>query len=123
MIQGKYIYSADKNEIKGVVLAQNRTVATGRLYWENQIYYIDDVTVCKEEQGKGYGDFIVKMLVDKAFREGTGEVIIYSPYMVAAFFEKIGFTSVKNEKEDEKQKEAKVKLRLRQEDLLRKCQK
>lgn len=100
MIQGKYIYSADKNEIKGVVLAQNRTVATGRLYWENQIYYIDDITVCKEEQGKGYGDFIVRMLVNKAFREGTREVITYSPYRLAAFFEKIGFKLAKNEREE-----------------------
>lgn len=99
MIQGKYIYSADKNEIKGVVLAQNRTVATGRLYWENQIYYIDDITVCKEEQGKGYGDFIVRMLVNKAFREGTREVITYS-YRLAAFFEKIGFKLAKNEREE-----------------------
>lgn len=72
----------------------NRTipVASGRLYkMEEEDYKIGRIVVVKEERGQGFGDFIVRMLVDKALMMGADRVIVGSQPHAVRFYEKIGF--------------------------------
>lgn len=72
----------------------NRTipVASGRLYkTEEEDYKIGRIAVIKEERKQGFGDFIVRMLVDKALMMGADRVIVGSQPHAVQFYEKIGF--------------------------------
>lgn len=73
----------------------NRTipVATGRLYkiGDGEDYKIGRIAVKKEERGQGFGDFIVRMLVDKGLMMGADRVIVGAQPHAIKFYEKIGF--------------------------------
>lgn len=73
----------------------NRTipVGAGRLYKTDngEEYKIGRIAVKKEERGQGFGDFIVRMLVDKALMMGADRVLVGSQPHAVAFYEKIGF--------------------------------
>lgn len=76
---------------------ENKPVATGRLLFGDNNFRIGRVAVLKEERGKYYGDFVVRMLADKAFLMGAEEVSLCSMCNVQHFYEKIGFESVGDE--------------------------
>lgn len=71
----------------------NKPVATGRVYHDGKHYRIGRIAVLKEERGKYYGDFVVRLLANKAFLAGAEEVIIYAQVSAVPFYEKIGFIS------------------------------
>lgn len=68
-----------------------RHVATGRLYKKQDETIIDKIGVIKEEQRKKFGELSVRMLVDKAFRNGANEVFVYACEDNVGFFQQIGF--------------------------------
>ena len=76
------VYTTDTNK---------RPVATGRVYFDGQNYRIGRVAVLKEERGKYYGDFAVRMLANKAFLAGASDIFIHAQTSVKSFYEKIGF--------------------------------
>lgn len=69
----------------------NKPVATGRVYHDGNSYRVGRIAVLKNERGKYYGDFIVRLLVNKAFLSGAEEVVISAQTKVVPFYEKIGF--------------------------------
>ena len=72
-------------------------VATGRLIFLDDMFKIGRIAVKKEHRGKKYGDFIVRMLVDKAFSMGAKEVFVGAQEHAIPFYEKIGFERVDDE--------------------------
>lgn len=75
---------------------KSQPVAVGRLYtkMENISFtcmQIGRIAVRKSERGQGYGDFVVRMLVDKAFQMGAETVRVGAQKHAIAFYEKIGF--------------------------------
>jgi predicted GNAT family N-acyltransferase len=68
-----------------------KAVATGRLLYDGTICRIDQLAVLKEYRGQYYGDFIVRMLLDRAFRADIKEVILDTEEACTEFFRKIGF--------------------------------
>jgi len=70
---------------------QKTPVASGRIMFDGSRCVIDQVAVLKEYRNKKYGDFAVKMLLNKAFTSGIEKVELYSPEKVMGFFETIGF--------------------------------
>ncbi len=70
-----------------------KPVATGRVYHDGKNYRIGRIAVLKEERGKYYGDFVVRLLVNKAFMAGAEEVVIDAQVKAIPFYEKIGFYS------------------------------
>ena len=80
-----------KHVIIYVGCSKPQPVATGRLCKDKNETIIDKVAVMKEEQRKKYGELSVRMLVDKAFRNGTDEVFAYANEKTIVFFQKIGF--------------------------------
>ncbi len=111
----------DSQAIHGLVEDNGRYVATGRIikYGDN-IFKLGRVAVLKEERGKGFGDFVVRMLCDKAFILGAKEIVAGVQLHAVEFYEKIGFV-----KFGEEFYEANIKhimMKLTQEDICKKCQ-
>lgn len=73
-----------------IVFEKNEPIATGRLLTQDN-YVVDKVCVIKDKRKKYFGDLVVKMLLDKAFKIGAIEVFAYVPTSIIGFFEKIGF--------------------------------
>jgi len=78
------IGSTDREETKKIV-------AVGRIIFDGDSYKIGRIAVLKEERGKDYGDFVVKMLIQKAFLNGGKEVYVDSQEHAVGFYKKIGF--------------------------------
>lgn len=96
------IDETDETAIQAVVYKDiNRTipVGTGRLYKisNGADYKIGRIAVKKEERGQGYGDFIVRMLVDKALLMGADRVLVGSQPQAIEFYKKIGFRPIGEE--------------------------
>ena len=70
---------------------ESRPVATGRICLEDGGCRIGKIAVLKEERGKRYGDFVVRMLVNKAFLSGNRRVTVSAISTARRFYEKIGF--------------------------------
>lgn len=92
------VYKSDQlnNAQKDVNNTENISVATGRIVYDGEKCIIGNVAVLKEYRGKEYGDFTVKMLLNKAFTAGINEVTVYSFQNTVGFFEKVGFHIVDN---------------------------
>lgn len=78
-------------------LNDQKIVGTGRLIFLGDHYKINRVAVRKEYRGKKYGDFIVRMLLDKAVTMGAKEVYADVPEQIVPFYEQIGFVSEEKE--------------------------
>ena len=48
----------------------------------------------KEYRHKGYGDFVVRMLIDKAFTMGAKEIFVDAQLHAVDFYKTIGFRPV-----------------------------
>lgn len=67
-------------------------VACGRMYpLSENVFKIGRVAVLKEERKQGYGDLIVRMLVDKAFLMGAEKVVVGAQLPAVGFYKTIGF--------------------------------
>ena len=89
----------DETAIQAVVYKDiNRTipVGVGRLHriGTDGEYKIGRIAVKKEERGCGYGDFIVRMLVDKGLMMGADRVLVGAQPHAISFYQKIGFRPV-----------------------------
>lgn len=71
--------------------AYTEPAAVGRLIITEDGYKIGRIAVKREARKHGYGDFIVHMLVDKAFQAGAEKVIVGARPEAVMFYKKIGF--------------------------------
>jgi predicted GNAT family N-acyltransferase len=81
----------DENCIIAIAYFEKKAVATGRLLFDGQDYLISKIAVLQEYRGNNYGDFIVRMLIDKAIKFGATKINVISQLPAKAFYEKIGF--------------------------------
>ena len=72
-------------------------VATGRIIYDGTVCIIDKVAVLKENRGRKYGDFTVKMLLSKAFTSGINDVMTKTISEAQGFFRTIGFANDREE--------------------------
>ena len=116
----------DETAIHAVVYKDNEwkePIAVGRLYptEKSKVFKIGRIAVEQNERGQGYGDFVVRMLLDKGFQMGAEEIIVGAQEKAIAFYEKIGF-----QKTGESYLDALVLhtvLSIRQSLICRECQK
>jgi predicted GNAT family N-acyltransferase len=66
-------------------------VAAGRMTMEETSAEIELVAVLKEFRDKEYGDFVVRMLLDKAVTAGKQNILVKAPESMKGFFQKQGF--------------------------------
>jgi len=72
--------------------SENRkAVATGRISYDGNLCLISKVSVLKEYRNLKYGDFTVRMLINKAFTSGIREVYVNALPTMMEFYKKIGF--------------------------------
>lgn len=71
-----------------------KAVATGRIIYDGEYCRIGRIAVLKEYRGKKYGDFTVRMLLNKAFTADIHEVTIDAQVKAIEFYHKIGFQDV-----------------------------
>ncbi len=81
----------DKEALHVIISEKQQNVAVGRLVKIDHYYKIGRIAVLKECRGMHYGDFVVRMLVDKAFQLGAKEVHVGAQTYAKGFYEKIGF--------------------------------
>jgi predicted GNAT family N-acyltransferase len=87
-----------------------KAVATGRVYHNGTNYKIGRIAVLKKERGKYYGDFVVRMLANKAFLMGAEEIHIDAQLTAISFYERIGFMTYGEEFLDSGIKHINMKL-------------
>jgi predicted GNAT family N-acyltransferase len=66
-------------------------VAVGRMTYDGVNCLLDRVAVIKEYRGMQYGDFIVRILLNKAFISGINKINVYTDKEHVEFYKKIGF--------------------------------
>ena len=87
----------DINAIHLLIRDGKTPVATGRILIENGIFMLGRVAVLTEHRGKKYGDFVMRMLIRKAYELGGIEQHVHSQTHARGFYEKLGFTAVTEE--------------------------
>jgi len=98
---------------------EHKIVAAGRLTLMDKQFWISQVAVLKEERGKYYGDFVVRMLVDRVFRNNGQEIWVKADENTFLFFAKIGFTAIENVPDEKEYKW--VIMNLNKCNLFKKC--
>lgn len=88
--EAMHVVVYEDNDIK-------KACATGRIFFDGNICKIDQIAVLKEYRGKKYGDFTVRMLLNKAFSTDIKEVTLNAQPSSIEFFYKIGFRCTGNE--------------------------
>lgn len=77
--------------IHAIAYDEKRPAATGRILFDGEIYRMSRVAVKDEFRGKGYGEFIVRMLINKALLSGAREIYVSTLAGGRGMFERIGF--------------------------------
>lgn len=72
----------------------NKAVATARAVKTEDGFKIGRIAVLKEYRGKGYGDLIVRAVIEKAFNYGSDFVLVDSQNHAVPFYKKIGFKQI-----------------------------
>jgi len=66
--------------------------ASGRLYEDEGIFYIGAIAVIPEARGKGVGDLVVRVLLNKAFELLADEVYVYARPESIGFYKTLNFS-------------------------------
>lgn len=99
--------------------ADNNPLAAGKLIFTDNNYVLDKIGVIESERKKGYGDFLVRLLVNKAFMSGAECVYVNISFQLVEFYKKFGFRAI-NEKNSIQEK---VNMILFTSSICRKCSK
>lgn len=89
-----------RKPLSGELSEEKNAVATGRIVYDGISCEIGHIAVIKEFRGKKYGDFTVRMLLNKAFTGGVKEVVVNIDPRLEEFYHKIGFKRVSSSDEE-----------------------
>ena len=81
---------------------ENEKVGTVRMKYDGETFILDKMAVLKEHRNNGYGEFIVRMLLDKVFLANGKEIFTDATKDTVEFFKKIGFVEIGDEYERDK---------------------
>ncbi len=96
------VYEEDnRKNLSGELSKEKKAVATGRIVYDGISCEIGHIAVLKEFRGKKYGDFTVRMLLNKAFTGGINEVVVNIDPILEKFYQKIGFKRVSSSNKEE----------------------
>jgi len=70
---------------------QGKAIATGRIVYDGDSCRLGFIAVLKECRGNQYGDFVVRMLMNKAFNAGVKRISVNAQVASVKFYKKIGF--------------------------------
>jgi len=87
----------DMEAIHLLVREDGAPVATGRIIVTDDKFYIGRVAVLKEHRGKKYGDFMMRLLIRKAYGMGGTTQHLHAQIQARGFYENLGFKAVSDE--------------------------
>ena len=93
-----------------IIIWEGKDVATGRIYPNAGFWHIDKRYVLPDYQGKGIGDLLFRVLVDRAIRFDTADVCIEVDAKHYDYFAAFGFSPVASEE--------KLRMQLKREDVV-----
>ena len=70
---------------------ERQPVATGRIYYWEDGFWIGSIAVVASQRGQGMGDLMVRMLLDKALQHCARHVRLRTRKEAVGFFEPYGF--------------------------------
>jgi N-acetylglutamate synthase-like GNAT family acetyltransferase len=82
---------ADAFRIHAVAYDDEAVAGVGSISFDGERFEITHVAVLPAYRGKQYGDFIVRMLVNKAILANASEIYTSTTEQTCPFFETIGF--------------------------------
>ena len=83
-----------------LVYEEEKAVAAGTIIYDTQIFSIENISVLKEYQNKGYGEFTLRLLADKALLAGAKYVELTATPETLSFFKKYEFKSTSSDNDD-----------------------
>lgn len=81
----------DELAVHAVAYFEEQIVAMGRIIFDKERFLISHIAVKKEFRNQFYGDFVLKMLINKAVLSKANSVVALSLPEKTGFFETIGF--------------------------------
>ena len=87
----------DAGAIHLVVYDNAVPVATGRILIEGEDFHLGRIAVLKEYRKQGLGDFLMRLLIRRAFELGGTRQVIHAQLQAKGFYEKLGFAAYGDE--------------------------
>lgn len=84
----------DSLSIHALISVSGKILGCGRITFDGYLYTISQIAILKEERNNGYGDFLVRMLLDKGFLLGAKNILVKSKLSAVKFYEKLGFSII-----------------------------
>ena len=81
----------DKESVIVVAYLDKEPVATGRLLFDGIENLIGRIAVKEQQRGNNYGEFVVRMLIDKCFNYGGNIVTVIAQERAVDFYKGMGF--------------------------------
>ena len=89
---GSEIDDADAQAHHLMIFVEGACIATGRLIMEAPgEFRIGRICVRKEDRGEGYGDLVMRLLIDRAMQCMAKTVHLHAQLPVVPFYQKYGF--------------------------------
>lgn len=77
-----------------LVYMDNLPVASGRIWWYEDAYWLGDIGVVPELRGRRLGDLVLRLLLFKAQSHAAREIRLRCPEETEGFFSRLGFRPV-----------------------------
>ena len=74
-----------------LVYLDDLPVASGRIWWEADAFWLGKIGVLPEYRGRRLGDLVLRLLLFKAQSHSAREVRLTCPSSVSGFFSRLGF--------------------------------
>lgn len=86
----------DIDAIHALLIVDGQTIGTGRVFQKDALrktYFIGRLCVVKKYRGVGYGELVMKKLIEHAQQQGATECCIHAQRASQLFYKKLGFTA------------------------------
>ena len=84
----------DVNASHALLIVDGQTIGTGRVFQkdiQSKTYFIGRLCVVKKYRGVGYGELLMKKLIEHAQQQGAQECCIHAQRVSQLFYKKLGF--------------------------------
>lgn len=89
-------FTGDDQEYEHLIIYEDgQARATGRMkFTDSQTVHLGRICVQKQSRGSHLGEFLVKIMLEKAFQEGALTAELDAQEYAAGFYEKLGFVRI-----------------------------
>ncbi|MDL2220198.1 GNAT family N-acetyltransferase [Eubacteriales bacterium OttesenSCG-928-N14] len=80
-----------------LIMVEGKTVATGRVFTDGEVFTIGRLCVDPDYRGQGFGDAAFRLLLERALQGGAKELHLSAQSYIIPLYEKFGFVAVGEE--------------------------